>query len=90
MELKWSAKQLGFEKLILKNGDMRAYFTTKKDSMYFKSESFEKILEYIKQNFTKSKMVEKSEKLILVIKNVDSAKKAIEVCYNISNSVIRN
>ena len=34
MRLKWIAKKLGFEKLILKNGKMRLYFTTKTDSNY--------------------------------------------------------
>ena len=49
MKLKWVAKELGFERLILKNGEMRAYFTTNKDSLYFDSESFNKILEYLKK-----------------------------------------
>ena len=69
---------------------MRAYFTTKKDSLYFESESFSKILEFLKQNFTMSEMKEKSDKLVLIIKNIRSANKAIEICNNISNIKLRN
>ena len=90
MKLKWIAKKLGFERLLLKNGEMRAYFTTKKDSLYFESESFSKILEFLKQNFTMSEMKEKSDKLVLIIKNIRSANKAIEICNNISNIKLRN
>ena len=90
MKLKWIAKELGFERLLLKNGEMRAYFTTKKDSLYFDSESFNKILEYLKQNFGVSEMKEKSDKLVLIIKNIHSANKAIQICNNISNIKLRN
>ncbi len=90
IELKWIAKELGFERLLLKNGEMRAYFTTNKNSQYFESESFEKILEYLKQNFTTSEMIEKSEKLLLIIKNIQSSKSAIKVCNTISNIKLRN
>ena len=90
MKLKWVAKELGFERLLLKNGEMRAYFTKKKDSLYYESESFSKILEYLKQNFTKAEMKEKKDTLVLIIKDINSANKAIEICKNISNINLRN
>ena len=90
MKLKWAAKELGFERLLLKNGEMRAYFTSKKDSPYFESESFGKILEYLKQNFTKSEMTQKKDKLVLIVRDINSANTAIEICNNISNIEHRN
>ena len=90
MKLKWVAKELGFERLLLKNREMRAYFTKKKDSLYYESESFSKILEYLKQNFTKAEMKEKKDTLVLIIKDINSANKAIEICKNISNIDLRN
>ena len=83
MRLKWIANKLGFERLLLKNGEMRSYFTTKRNSDYFESESFLKILEYVKYNFDKCEMKEKSNKLILIIKEINSASKAIKICKNI-------
>tara|TARA_B100001741_G_C16555141_1_gene602153 strand:+ start:11768 stop:15091 length:3324 start_codon:yes stop_codon:yes gene_type:complete len=83
MKLKWIAKELGFERIHLKNGEMRTYFTTKRDSNYFESETFGLILEYLKQNFTTCEMKEKSDKLSLVFKKVDSASSAITICKSI-------
>jgi len=83
MKLKWIAKKLGFERLLLKNGVMRTYFTTKSDSLYFESDAFSKILEYLKHNFTSCEMKEKSGKLSLVVKDVNSSTKAIEICKEI-------
>ena len=83
MRLKWIARKLGFERLVLKNGTMRLYFTTKTDSIYFESEMFGKILEYLKLNFRTCKMTEKKSKLYLVIKNIKSASKAIDICKDI-------
>ncbi|MDG2059144.1 MAG: helicase-related protein, partial [Flavobacteriales bacterium] len=83
MRLKWIAKKLGFERLILKNGTMRLHFTTKTDSTYFESEMFGKILEYLKLNFGTCEMIEKNSKLSLVITNVNSASKAIDICKDI-------
>ena len=83
MKLKWIAKKIGFERLLLKNGQMRAYFTTKSDSLYFESDVFGKILEYLKHHFTTCSMKEKNNKLSLVISEVNSATKAIEICKKI-------
>ncbi|HJM16187.1 MAG TPA: hypothetical protein QF851_01900, partial [Flavobacteriales bacterium] len=59
------------------------YFTTKTDSKYFESEIFGKILEYLKLNFGTCEMIEKNSKLSLVITNVNSASKAIDICKDI-------
>jgi len=85
MKLKWIAKKIGFERLLLKNGQMRTYFTTKSDSLYFESKVFGKILEYLKHNFSTCNMKEKNNKLSLVISDVHSATKAIEICKEILN-----
>ena len=83
MRLKWIAKILGFERLILKNGEMRAYFTTKTDSIYFESEVFGKILEYLKINFNTCRMTEKNSKPTLILANINSALRAIDICDDI-------
>ena len=83
MRLKWIAKELGFEKLNLKNGDMRAYFTKETDSKYFESDMFGRILEYLKLNFRTCRMIEKNSRLTLIIMHVNSASKAIDICKKI-------
>jgi transcription-repair coupling factor (superfamily II helicase) len=83
MELKWISKEIGFERLLLKNNFLRAYFTTKTDSKYFDSDVFGKILNYLKNNFESCEMKEKNNKLSLIINNIDSVSKAISICKNI-------
>ena len=83
MELKWISKEIGFERLLLKNNLLRAYFTTKTDSKYFDSDVFGKILNYLKNNFESCEMKEKNNKLSLIINNIDSVRKAISICKNI-------
>lgn len=41
------AKDLGFEKLILKNSDLRLYFINNPESPYFESEGFQHIMQHI-------------------------------------------
>ena len=83
MKLKWISKEIGFERLLLKNNSLRAYFTTKTDSKYFDSDVFGKILNYLKNNFESCEMKEKNNKLSLIINNIDSVSKAISICKNI-------
>ena len=35
IKLRWVGKKLGFEKIVLKNNSLRAFFTTDKNSNYF-------------------------------------------------------
>ena len=83
LRLKWHAKQLGFERIILKNNKMRAYFPSKSDSQYFNSKIFKKILDYLKNNFGTSKIIEKKEKLSIEFKNISDLKEALLICNNI-------
>ncbi|PLX03067.1 MAG: transcription-repair coupling factor [Marinilabiliales bacterium] len=76
IRLRWIAKIIGFEKLIIKNNRMTGHFTGQRDSEYFASDNFGRVLEFIKAHPTLSKMKEKNDKLTLVfdgVKNVDIA-----------------
>lgn len=76
IRLRWLAKKIGFEKLIIKNNRMTGHFTGERDSDYFASDNFGRVLEFIKAHPTLSKMKEKNDKLTLVfdgVKNVDIA-----------------
>jgi transcription-repair coupling factor (superfamily II helicase) len=48
------AKELGFEKLILKNEQLRLYFISNPDSPYFESETFQHIMKHIQTTATHS------------------------------------
>jgi transcription-repair coupling factor (superfamily II helicase) len=44
LRARWTAQELGFERLILKNKQLRLYFVSNPDSPYFVSETFKYIL----------------------------------------------
>ena len=84
VRLKWIAKKIGFERIILKNERMHAYLPAKSDSPYYKSEAFKRTLNYLKYNFSNCEMIEKKGKLFIIIKNIKSVKEALEVCSEIT------
>jgi len=85
LRLRWFAKQIGFERIILKNDRMRAYFPAKSDSPYYNSDAFQKALDYLKYNFGTCEMTENKGKLSMQIENIKSLKGALGVCENLTN-----
>ena len=85
IRLRWLAKQIGFEKLTLKFGRMSGHFTGERDSEYFSSEAFGKVLDFIKTNPKASQMREKNDKLILVFDKMRSVDAAIKMLQSIVN-----
>jgi transcription-repair coupling factor (superfamily II helicase) len=79
MRLRWLAREIGFEKLILKSGKMIGYFITKEDSPFYQSEKFSHVLEYIKLNPKEGKMYEKEKSLRMSFDNVTQLKHAVSI-----------
>ena len=82
IRLRWLAKDLGIEKLILKFNKMIAYFAGDQDADFYQSEVFGKILEAIKRNPHCCEMKEKKEKLSLVFNKVNKIDKALILLSN--------
>jgi transcription-repair coupling factor (superfamily II helicase) len=78
VRLKWIARDLGFEKVILKSQKMIAYFVANPQSTFFESESFKNILSFIKDNPKSCQMKERNNKLSLVFEKIDLVGKALE------------
>ncbi len=79
IRLRWIAKQIGLEKLVLKQQKMIGYFISNQESPYYQSPKFTKVLNYIQHNPKACKMKERNEKLTLVCDGVDKMTKAIEL-----------
>jgi transcription-repair coupling factor (superfamily II helicase) len=79
MRLRWVAAQIGIEKLVLKSEKMIGYFITKKDSPYYQSDSFTRVLDFIKTNPTAGKMYEKDDTLRMSFNDVKTMKRAVEI-----------
>jgi len=77
IRLRWIAKDLSFEKIILKANKMIAYFIANPDSAFFKSEQFDLILKFIQQNPKACQMKEKNNKLSLIFEKISTVEMAL-------------
>ena len=77
IRLRWLARKIGLEKLILKNNKLIGYFIKKQESEYYQSEAFTAVLDFIKSNPRACKMHEMKQKLRIVFDNVKSINDAI-------------
>ena len=85
VRLRWSAQQMGFEKLILKNGKMLGFFISDQDSPYYRSETFTQILSYLKNNPKSCKITEKNQRLSLNFDNITTVNQALKTLSRILN-----
>jgi transcription-repair coupling factor (superfamily II helicase) len=76
IRLRWKARQLGFEKIVLKNRLLKAYFISRQDSPYYAGELFASILRYVQAHPRLCKMKEDKGKLSLTLNNVQSIAEA--------------
>lgn len=64
------AKDLGFERIILKNNKLRCYFVENPQSPYYESPTFQKLLNWISTNGTQYGLsIKKSPKNLILIKD---------------------
>ena len=79
VRLRWIARDLGFEKIVLKKGDMTCYFLQDQESEYFKTETFNKIIRYASDHLKRCQFKEQNGKNILIFKVVDRVKDALDL-----------
>ena len=78
IELRWLAKSIGFERLVIKGGKMLGYFVSKQDSPYYQSSCFTLVLAFIQSNPKGVKMNEHNHKLRIIFEKVNSISIAIQ------------
>ena len=72
-------QKMGFEKIIIKNGVMIAFFISNPLSQYYRSDRFSKILENISLNPRLFELKQNDSKLRIFVRNVDSISKAYDI-----------
>ena len=72
-------KKLGFEKIIVKNGVMIAFFITNPLSQYYRSDRFSKVLEHVSSHPKLFEVKQPDGRLRIVVRNVDSLAKAYKI-----------
>jgi transcription-repair coupling factor (superfamily II helicase) len=79
VRLRRLAMSLGFEKIVLKNKLMVAYFISNQLSLYYRSPVFTTVLDYIQANPRRFRVKEQHEKLVLSVANVTTVAQAIDL-----------
>ena len=74
VRLKWKAKEVGFEKLVLKSKKLIGYFVNNQQSSYYESALFHKVLDFVQRYPHKAQLKEKNGKLSLVFDQVSDLK----------------
>ena len=72
-------QKLGFEKIIIQNGVMIAFFISNPLSQYYRSNRFSKILESISVHPNLFELKQNDNKLRIFVKNVDTLSKAYDI-----------
>ncbi len=81
--LRWLAEELGFGKLSLKSGKLKAYILDTSNEKYFQSEVFGAILKYLKQNPGICQLKEIKDMLVLNLNDISGISEAKEALNNI-------
>ena len=81
--LRVCGKQLGIEKILLKQSKMHLYFVTNPNSPYFQSEAFGRILDYVGHNPKRCNFHETAGKRSVIIADVPSVGDALTICREI-------
>ena len=73
VRLRWIAKDLGFEKILLRHHNMTAYFVSNQASKYYETPTYMQIMQYIMSH------PKRNDKLQLTVKEVETVTQALEL-----------
>jgi len=83
VRIKWIAKEIGLERIILKQKRLIGYFISDQQSDFYQTENFTRVLQYLQKNPKSCVMKEKQTKnglrLLITFIHIDSVEKALEV-----------
>ena len=79
VRLRWIAKDLGFEKILLRHHNMTAYFVSNQASKYYESSTYMQIMQYIMSHPKRTALKETNDKLQLTVKEVETVTQALEL-----------
>ena len=88
VRLRWIAKDLGFEKILLRHNVMTAYFVSNQESKYFESAMFIQLMQYINNHPKRTALKEANNKLQLTVKEVSTVTQALELLREMSHAGI--
>ena len=79
VRLRWIAKDLGFEKIALRDNLMTAHFVSNQESPYYETETYHQVMQYIISHPKRCALKQTESKLILTIKEVSTVTQALTI-----------
>ncbi len=79
VRLKWAAEKFHIDKLSLKRGRLRAYFSNTEDKTFFQSEIFGKIINFVQKYPTRCKLQQEESGLMFHIGEIKSIRDALKI-----------
>ncbi len=90
VRIKWIAKQIGLEKLVMKKGKLIGYFISDQQSDFYQSSAFTSILQFVQANPKRCELKEKQTRnglrLLLIFDSINSVDKALKVLAPLATS----
>ncbi|MCF6224569.1 MAG: transcription-repair coupling factor [Flavobacteriaceae bacterium] len=87
VRIKWLAKKLGLERIVLKQKRMVGYFISDQQSDFYQSDTFRNFLAYVQKNskmcVMKEKKTQKGLRLLITFIRIDSIEKALKTLTDI-------
>lgn len=72
LKVRWLGKEIGFEKVMLKNTQLRLYFVSNPDSPYFESDTFKHILDVIQFQIKGARLKNIGTNFMLIVDKINS------------------
>ncbi|MDC6350333.1 transcription-repair coupling factor [Zeaxanthinibacter sp. PT1] len=82
VRIKWIAKEIGLEKVVMKKGKLIGYFISDQQSGFYQSDRFTRVLQFVQSHPQQCKIKEKDTRkglrLLLVFEKVSTISKALQ------------
>ncbi|HET8860602.1 transcription-repair coupling factor [Marivirga sp.] len=88
VRIRWKAESLGFEKLLIKNGSLKAYFVSADNKKYFNSDIFGRILIFVQTHPKKCKMKDYKGRPILKIEDIENIEQAKAIIFDMAGEEV--
>ncbi len=85
VKVRWLAESLGIEKLQFKNNILKCYFVSTEQQAYFSSETFGKVLDYVKKHPKTCQLRDNKGKALLNIENLTTINQILNELNSIFN-----
>jgi len=79
VRLRWDAEKLGFEKLIIKNGNFKAFLISSDNESYYNSPVFGSILKFVQYHPKLCKIKDGKNRVVFIVNNINSVDSASEL-----------